>query len=271
MSSVVLWFHLGPFWTVVRISRHHCNTFVWPCVCVSVCGKRYKNRPGLSYHYTHSHLAEEEGEDREEIEAPPTPRQPEEQKSESLSSAERETEREGGGRFGCMPCSMYLFVQGKSLSHSFFFFFFCSAVFIFWFSWWFWIPDLGLDLTETCLHSWDSRHFFFQHIIHLFFFLPQHIHRIPFVFFCARDSVLANAFNKCVLSVITHSLVWIMIQYIIISLRLKRCCWLMWHEQVCKTLLQSLKYLIYKLYYTTARKTWPLQCRHVHLEEDGGI
>lgn len=50
-------------------------------VCVSVCGKRYKNRPGLSYHYTHSHLAEEEGEDREEIEAPPTPRQPEEQKT----------------------------------------------------------------------------------------------------------------------------------------------------------------------------------------------
>uniref|UniRef100_A0A674P1Y9 D4, zinc and double PHD fingers family 2, like n=1 Tax=Takifugu rubripes TaxID=31033 RepID=A0A674P1Y9_TAKRU len=45
------------------------------------CGKRYKNRPGLSYHYTHSHLAEEEGEDREEIEAPPTPRQPEEQKT----------------------------------------------------------------------------------------------------------------------------------------------------------------------------------------------
>uniref|UniRef100_A0A3P8VAM3 D4, zinc and double PHD fingers family 2, like n=1 Tax=Cynoglossus semilaevis TaxID=244447 RepID=A0A3P8VAM3_CYNSE len=49
-------------------------------VC-TICGKRYKNRPGLSYHYTHSHLAEEEGEDREEIEAPPTPRQPEEQKT----------------------------------------------------------------------------------------------------------------------------------------------------------------------------------------------
>uniref|UniRef100_A0A3B3Y505 PHD-type domain-containing protein n=1 Tax=Poecilia mexicana TaxID=48701 RepID=A0A3B3Y505_9TELE len=44
-------------------------------------GSRYKNRPGLSYHYTHSHLAEEEGEDHEEIEAPPTPRQPEEQKT----------------------------------------------------------------------------------------------------------------------------------------------------------------------------------------------
>ncbi|XP_036810779.1 zinc finger protein DPF3 isoform X1 [Oncorhynchus mykiss] len=26
-----------------------------------ICGKRYKNRTGLSYHYTHSHLAEERG------------------------------------------------------------------------------------------------------------------------------------------------------------------------------------------------------------------
>ncbi|XP_073178411.1 zinc finger protein neuro-d4 isoform X5 [Lepidochelys kempii] len=31
-----------------------------PYVC-DICGKRYKNRPGLSYHYTHTHLAEEEG------------------------------------------------------------------------------------------------------------------------------------------------------------------------------------------------------------------
>uniref|UniRef100_A0A8C5BCM1 PHD-type domain-containing protein n=2 Tax=Gadus morhua TaxID=8049 RepID=A0A8C5BCM1_GADMO len=46
-----------------------------------LCGKRYKNRPGLSYHYTHSHLAEEEGEDREEVEAPPPPRQPDEPKT----------------------------------------------------------------------------------------------------------------------------------------------------------------------------------------------
>lgn len=35
---------------------------------VAVCGKRYKNRPGLSYHYAHSHLAEEEGEEKEEME-----------------------------------------------------------------------------------------------------------------------------------------------------------------------------------------------------------
>lgn len=38
----------------------------------AVCGKRYKNRPGLSYHYAHSHLAEEEGEDKEDSQ-PPTP------------------------------------------------------------------------------------------------------------------------------------------------------------------------------------------------------
>uniref|UniRef100_A0A8C8EKV7 D4, zinc and double PHD fingers family 2 n=1 Tax=Oncorhynchus tshawytscha TaxID=74940 RepID=A0A8C8EKV7_ONCTS len=47
-----------------------------------VCGKRYKNRPGLSYHYTHSHLAEEEGEDKEEPEVhTPIPPQPEEPKT----------------------------------------------------------------------------------------------------------------------------------------------------------------------------------------------
>uniref|UniRef100_A0A4W4F5L4 D4, zinc and double PHD fingers family 2 n=1 Tax=Electrophorus electricus TaxID=8005 RepID=A0A4W4F5L4_ELEEL len=38
-----------------------------PYAC-DICGKRYKNRPGLSYHYAHSHLAEEEGEDKEEVE-----------------------------------------------------------------------------------------------------------------------------------------------------------------------------------------------------------
>lgn len=46
-----------------------------------VCGKRYKNRPGLSYHYTHSHLADEEGEDKEEPEIH-TPAPQEEPKSE---------------------------------------------------------------------------------------------------------------------------------------------------------------------------------------------
>lgn len=68
------------------------------CVCVSplvaslcalwipaVCGKRYKNRPGLSYHYTHSHLAEEEAEDAEDEEDSEGPFQarPEEHKSET--------------------------------------------------------------------------------------------------------------------------------------------------------------------------------------------
>ncbi|OXB52768.1 hypothetical protein ASZ78_006953, partial [Callipepla squamata] len=46
------------------------------------CGKRYKNRPGLSYHYAHSHLAEEEGDDKDDSQ-PPTPvsQRSEEQKS----------------------------------------------------------------------------------------------------------------------------------------------------------------------------------------------
>ncbi|XP_026642209.1 zinc finger protein neuro-d4 isoform X12 [Microtus ochrogaster] len=41
-----------------------------PYVC-DICGKRYKNRPGLSYHYTHTHLAEEEGEEHTERHALP--------------------------------------------------------------------------------------------------------------------------------------------------------------------------------------------------------
>ncbi|KAF3840842.1 hypothetical protein F7725_006704 [Dissostichus mawsoni] len=46
-----------------------------PFAC-DICGKRYKNRPGLSYHYAHSHLAEEEGEeekDEMEISEPTLP------------------------------------------------------------------------------------------------------------------------------------------------------------------------------------------------------
>ncbi|KAK2511332.1 zinc finger protein ubi-d4-like [Columba guinea] len=42
-----------------------------PYAC-DICGKRYKNRPGLSYHYAHSHLAEEEGDDKDDSQ-PPTP------------------------------------------------------------------------------------------------------------------------------------------------------------------------------------------------------
>ena len=44
----------------------HCVCVVCLRVCVTVCGKRYKNRPGLSYHYTHTHLADEEGEEDSE-------------------------------------------------------------------------------------------------------------------------------------------------------------------------------------------------------------
>ncbi|XP_074472410.1 zinc finger protein DPF3 isoform X4 [Sebastes fasciatus] len=43
-----------------------------PYVC-DICGKRYKNRPGLSYHYTHTHLAEEEGEEEKETDMTPSP------------------------------------------------------------------------------------------------------------------------------------------------------------------------------------------------------
>ncbi|XP_028997072.1 zinc finger protein DPF3 isoform X7 [Betta splendens] len=43
-----------------------------PYVC-DICGKRYKNRPGLSYHYTHTHLAEEEGEEEKEAELAASP------------------------------------------------------------------------------------------------------------------------------------------------------------------------------------------------------
>ncbi|XP_051748985.1 zinc finger protein ubi-d4 isoform X2 [Chanodichthys erythropterus] len=47
-----------------------------------VCGKRYKNRPGLSYHYAHSHLAEEEGEEKDEMDIrEPTPPQQDEPKT----------------------------------------------------------------------------------------------------------------------------------------------------------------------------------------------
>ncbi|MEQ2158539.1 hypothetical protein GOODEAATRI_013413, partial [Goodea atripinnis] len=41
-----------------------------PYAC-DICGKRYKNRPGLSYHYAHSHLAEEEGEEKDDMEMEP--------------------------------------------------------------------------------------------------------------------------------------------------------------------------------------------------------
>ncbi|XP_077320719.1 zinc finger protein DPF3 isoform X3 [Lithobates pipiens] len=46
-----------------------------PKTADKVCGKRYKNRPGLSYHYTHTHLADEEGTDSrdQETRSPSSP------------------------------------------------------------------------------------------------------------------------------------------------------------------------------------------------------
>lgn len=65
-------------------------------VLVAVCGKRYKNRPGLSYHYAHSHLAEEEGEEKEELEtSEPPPALPDEPKSKTSSTVIRS---EGSGQ-----------------------------------------------------------------------------------------------------------------------------------------------------------------------------
>lgn len=59
-------------------------------ILMTVCGKRYKNRPGLSYHYAHSHLAEEEGEDKEEMElSEPALPLPDEPKSKSPLAAVR--------------------------------------------------------------------------------------------------------------------------------------------------------------------------------------
>ncbi|XP_032803643.1 zinc finger protein ubi-d4-like isoform X3 [Petromyzon marinus] len=51
-----------------------------PYAC-DICGKRYKNRPGLSYHYTHSHLADEEGEDKDSRPATPVTRRSEDRKA----------------------------------------------------------------------------------------------------------------------------------------------------------------------------------------------
>lgn len=168
-------------------------------VCVSVCGKRYKNRPGLSYHYTHSHLAEEEGEDREEIEAPPTPRQPEEQKSESLSSAERDRERGEGGLPACNLA--YVFVQRLSLSLPHFF---CSTVSFLIFMM-IWNPKSW----DKTLPDW-SLHWILGFLA---FPRPQHIH-LFFLFPCSNISIaltfsfvhatLIEYIQKAFLSVITH-------------------------------------------------------------------
>lgn len=48
-----------------------CVRHVW---CVAVCGMRYKTRPGLTYHYAHSHK-----EEKEEEAKPKAPARPNEQ------------------------------------------------------------------------------------------------------------------------------------------------------------------------------------------------
>uniref|UniRef100_A0A8C3C159 Double PHD fingers 2 n=1 Tax=Cairina moschata TaxID=8855 RepID=A0A8C3C159_CAIMO len=62
-----------------------------PYAC-DICGKRYKNRPGLSYHYAHSHLAEEEGDDKDDSQ-PPTP----------VSQRSEEQKCKKTGKFGAKP------------------------------------------------------------------------------------------------------------------------------------------------------------------------
>ncbi|TRY57366.1 hypothetical protein DNTS_024950 [Danionella cerebrum] len=69
-----------------------------PYAC-DICGKRYKNRPGLSYHYAHSHLAEEEGEEKDEMDVrEPSPPQPEPPKSKP---------------YFCWPCSDVVWSDSK--------------------------------------------------------------------------------------------------------------------------------------------------------------
>lgn len=62
-------------------------------IAPAVCGKRYKNRPGLSYHYAHSHLAEEEGEEKDDMDmsepALPLPDEPKSKAPVSLLSDAR--------------------------------------------------------------------------------------------------------------------------------------------------------------------------------------
>lgn len=185
---------------LTRCSCHQCNTLVWPCVCVSVCGKRYKNRPGLSYHYTHSHLAEEEGEDREEIEAPPTPRQPEEQKSES--SAERDRERGEGGLAACTLA--YVFVQRMFLSLSFLFFFsFHFLIFIFC------NPHFGITNVPDWNILWKLGFLAFsfpQYIIHLFSPHPNIFIALQFSFVHGHRA--SRQIQQYVLSVTAH-LLWL--------------------------------------------------------------
>lgn len=67
-----------------------------PMACSPVCGKRYKNRPGLSYHYTHTHLAEEEGEENAERHALPFHRKNNHKREQAAGQVEAGSRRGGG-------------------------------------------------------------------------------------------------------------------------------------------------------------------------------
>lgn len=64
----------GP--TVATAKIAHIGTSPFFLLFLLVCGKRYKNRPGLSYHYAHTHLASEEGDEAQDQEtrSPPNHR-----------------------------------------------------------------------------------------------------------------------------------------------------------------------------------------------------
>ncbi|ETE66771.1 Zinc finger protein DPF3, partial [Ophiophagus hannah] len=68
-----------------------------------VCGKRYKNRPGLSYHYAHTHLASEEGDDAREQEtrSPPVHRNENHKPCGEMSSVSSRGEKGTRGETQC--------------------------------------------------------------------------------------------------------------------------------------------------------------------------
>ncbi len=69
-----------------KLQTKQFNSFISLCVSLClVCGKRYKNRPGLSYHYTHTHLADEEGEEDSERHTLPFQRKNNHKREPSIS------------------------------------------------------------------------------------------------------------------------------------------------------------------------------------------
>lgn len=157
--------------------------------------------------------------------------------SHSLVLRERQRERGEGGLIACHVACVCLYKGCLSLI--LFFFFFVPLFSFFDFHDDFESQILGLDSmfpTETCLHSWDSRHFFFSAYHPSFCFPPSPpypSHCFCFLL-CTRHRV-----SKCIQQVrfvSCHSFISFdhdSIHYH--QPEIKRCCWLMWHEQVCKT------------------------------------